>query len=47
MPAAPDPAEARRRLEGLARKRRGLDPVVFVLNNDGYTVERAINGQNA
>jgi TPP-dependent 2-oxoacid decarboxylase len=27
--------------------RSGLDPVIFVVNNDGYTVERAINGPNA
>jgi indolepyruvate decarboxylase len=27
--------------------RRGLDPVVIVFNNDGYTVERAIRGPNA
>ena len=27
--------------------RNGLDPVVIVLNNDGYTVERAINGWTA
>jgi indolepyruvate decarboxylase len=27
--------------------RHGLDPVIFLLNNDGYTVERAINGPTA
>ena len=27
--------------------RHGLDPVVIVLNNDGYTIERAINGPTA
>jgi TPP-dependent 2-oxoacid decarboxylase len=27
--------------------RRGLAPVVFLLNNDGYTVERAIDGRTA
>jgi TPP-dependent 2-oxoacid decarboxylase len=27
--------------------RRGMAPVVFLLNNDGYTVERAINGWTA
>jgi indolepyruvate decarboxylase len=27
--------------------RNGLDPVIFVLNNEGYTVERAINGPDA
>lgn len=25
----------------------GLNPIVFVLNNDGYTVERLIHGKNA
>jgi alpha-keto-acid decarboxylase len=27
--------------------REGLAPVVVVVNNDGYTVERAIHGRNA
>jgi indolepyruvate decarboxylase len=27
--------------------REGLDPIIFLVNNDGYTVERAINGPNA
>ncbi|WP_432825865.1 alpha-keto acid decarboxylase family protein [Dactylosporangium sp. CA-092794] len=27
--------------------REGLDPIVFIVNNDGYTLERAINGWNA
>ncbi|SDP19798.1 alpha-keto acid decarboxylase family protein [Actinacidiphila guanduensis] len=27
--------------------REGLDPIIIVVNNDGYTVERAINGPNA
>jgi TPP-dependent 2-oxoacid decarboxylase len=27
--------------------REGLDPIVIVVNNDGYTMERAINGPNA
>ncbi|HEX4356685.1 MAG TPA: thiamine pyrophosphate-binding protein [Pseudonocardia sp.] len=27
--------------------RHGLDPIVFLVNNDGYTVERAINGPTA
>jgi indolepyruvate decarboxylase len=27
--------------------RHGLDPIVFVLNNDGYSVERAIRGRGA
>jgi TPP-dependent 2-oxoacid decarboxylase len=25
----------------------GLNPIVFVLNNDGYTVERLIHGKDA
>ena len=27
--------------------RHGLEPIIIVLNNDGYTVERAINGPTA
>jgi TPP-dependent 2-oxoacid decarboxylase len=27
--------------------REGLDPIIFLVNNDGYTVERAIDGPNA
>jgi indolepyruvate decarboxylase len=27
--------------------RQGLDPIIFLVNNDGYTVERAINGPTA
>ena len=27
--------------------REGLAPIIVVVNNDGYTVERAINGPNA
>lgn len=26
--------------------RDGLKPIVFILNNDGYTVERAIHGEH-
>lgn len=27
--------------------REGLDPIIFIVDNDGYTLERAINGWNA
>lgn len=27
--------------------RHGLDPIIILINNDGYTVERAINGPRA
>jgi len=30
-----------------ALSRDGLAPVVIVVNNDGYTVERAIHGESA